>query len=761
MKPKTRKYLSIFLIGMCTGIGGLLGFQTVFAASVYNVTETTGTVGVSTTFEVQYTVDTAVQTWVNNDTLTLQLPANMTAFAPTFSLEYDTDTVNNGVGEIPITPGIARGQFSYSNPTLTVKWSLADWGAPINGASTIRILVTATPTFENAASTFVFGGSTAAGGDTDPTASDTVNAAAADANAAVLLGANSVVGQSGATTLNFYLAAKMTANDTIVFTAPMNLSVSGITYVSKTFGGAGTFVCNAVGQLVTCTADGIVNIGVGDLVFSGVISRYTASTMSISGFSVNDSDQAGAHISADASGAVTDTVPGVLTQTSLTHSSSLYGTTVTSTATFTTGMVIPQGGKIAIGLPLGWTIAGVDTHTAYALSGLDGTWTASVAGQLLIFTQTGGGITSPGLKSMTFDGLRTPDSPGLSTDYSILTKTPLGANIEVDPMIFGMVISGSNGGSHQILQAPTNIAVTDGITGGVLISWTDPTDSSRFIDILKGEGTYPVNGVPFIRVPVGVQSYLDMHVTVGQTVRYVLRSGNDRDGGTISAEVSFVVGSTIPSVSTSTGTPNSTGTVTETTDSTVSDTSTQTQEVDTTVESSDETAVEVPTETPTESVEVITFADTENHWASGYISALAASGVVYGNPDGDFRPDLALNRAETAALLYRELFAEDATTTEVQHFSDVTPDAWYAGYVDALYEQGLFDSTLENYAPSGLISTQDFLDLALKVYTLKGGVNADALLEPTICSAQVCQRAELPITRAQAAEILYALFVQH
>ncbi|MFP5527057.1 S-layer homology domain-containing protein [Peptococcus simiae] len=55
-----------------------------------------------------------------------------------------------------------------------------------------------------------------------------------------------------------------------------------------------------------------------------------------------------------------------------------------------------------------------------------------------------------------------------------------------------------------------------------------------------------------------------------------------------------------------------------------------------------------------------------------------------GYPDGSFRPDVAMNRAEVAALLARLLPAGDKVT-----FSDVAPDAWYATAVGSLQKAGL------------------------------------------------------------------------
>jgi hypothetical protein len=46
-----------------------------------------------------------------------------------------------------------------------------------------------------------------------------------------------------------------------------------------------------------------------------------------------------------------------------------------------------------------------------------------------------------------------------------------------------------------------------------------------------------------------------------------------------------------------------------------------------------------------------TFSDTDSHWAKNWIEALKASGITSGYPDGTFRPENSVNRAEIAAFI--------------------------------------------------------------------------------------------------------------
>lgn len=79
------------------------------------------------------------------------------------------------------------------------------------------------------------------------------------------------------------------------------------------------------------------------------------------------------------------------------------------------------------------------------------------------------------------------------------------------------------------------------------------------------------------------------------------------------------------------------------------------------------------------------FADVGEHWAKGYINALAAKGVINGYEDGTFRPDNAVTRAEAAKIANGAAGrtpSESALGTVICPFSDVSRDFW--GYYDIM-----------------------------------------------------------------------------
>lgn len=74
------------------------------------------------------------------------------------------------------------------------------------------------------------------------------------------------------------------------------------------------------------------------------------------------------------------------------------------------------------------------------------------------------------------------------------------------------------------------------------------------------------------------------------------------------------------------------------------------------------------------------FADTSGHWAESYIDALASSGVMSGFPDGSFRPDQAVTRAQFATIVSKA-FQLSGSSNVV--FNDVFPGHWAASPISA------------------------------------------------------------------------------
>ena len=72
------------------------------------------------------------------------------------------------------------------------------------------------------------------------------------------------------------------------------------------------------------------------------------------------------------------------------------------------------------------------------------------------------------------------------------------------------------------------------------------------------------------------------------------------------------------------------------------------------------------------------FTDIAGHWAEDTINRWADVGIVNGYPDGTFRPDEPITRAELAKIVTLAFGLTEKTTTEL---NGIDPDEWYYNYV--------------------------------------------------------------------------------
>jgi hypothetical protein len=77
----------------------------------------------------------------------------------------------------------------------------------------------------------------------------------------------------------------------------------------------------------------------------------------------------------------------------------------------------------------------------------------------------------------------------------------------------------------------------------------------------------------------------------------------------------------------------------------------------------------------------------KKHWAYGSIVACSNEGLFGGYPDGTFKPDKVLTRAELAAILSRKLSVDNTVSIWI-HFSDLN-DHWAKNQVEQMYRQNI------------------------------------------------------------------------
>jgi hypothetical protein len=115
---------------------------------------------------------------------------------------------------------------------------------------------------------------------------------------------------------------------------------------------------------------------------------------------------------------------------------------------------------------------------------------------------------------------------------------------------------------------------------------------------------------------------------------------------------------------------------------------------------------------------------TESHWASGCVKRLSDSGIVSGNPDGSFRPNNPINRAEFLKLVFIALYPELSDSSASACFSDVKTNDWFSGYVCAALSKKIVTGYNGNtFRPSQSITRAEAVSILIKSLRLPISAN--------------------------------------
>ncbi|MCR4435354.1 MAG: S-layer homology domain-containing protein [Clostridiales bacterium] len=111
--------------------------------------------------------------------------------------------------------------------------------------------------------------------------------------------------------------------------------------------------------------------------------------------------------------------------------------------------------------------------------------------------------------------------------------------------------------------------------------------------------------------------------------------------------------------------------------------------------------------------------DTEGHWAAGAIDRWAGEGLVRGYPDGSFKPDAPVSRAELIALINRVFHYVDSTDIE---FSDIGGNEWFAGEVAKAAAAGMVKGDGTGlFRPDAPVSRQEAALMLARAFGLTAG----------------------------------------
>lgn len=108
-----------------------------------------------------------------------------------------------------------------------------------------------------------------------------------------------------------------------------------------------------------------------------------------------------------------------------------------------------------------------------------------------------------------------------------------------------------------------------------------------------------------------------------------------------------------------------------------------------------------------------------NHWAAKQIEILTEKGVIVGYPDGTFKPDDNVTRAEFASMAIKALGQEHANVAQPVNFTDIDPAFWA---YDAIQKSLYFDLIScppqgEPFRPDDTVTRAESISVAVNALT--------------------------------------------
>jgi hypothetical protein len=114
---------------------------------------------------------------------------------------------------------------------------------------------------------------------------------------------------------------------------------------------------------------------------------------------------------------------------------------------------------------------------------------------------------------------------------------------------------------------------------------------------------------------------------------------------------------------------------------------------------------------------VLLFLDTRNHWASSAIAQLLAGGILAGYPDGTFRPENPLTRAEMAKILSLS-FDLPLVRSATLPFNDLEASSWATPYIERLWKGKIVEGFPDGgFHPSAPVTRAELAAMLNRVFS--------------------------------------------
>lgn len=120
-------------------------------------------------------------------------------------------------------------------------------------------------------------------------------------------------------------------------------------------------------------------------------------------------------------------------------------------------------------------------------------------------------------------------------------------------------------------------------------------------------------------------------------------------------------------------------------------------------------------------INVVSFKDVEDDfWGHDAIIGLATKGVVNGYPDGTFKPNDNVKRADFLIMLLKGLGVDISNKNNTANFTDVDESAYYANACAIAKDMGIATGNPDgSFAPNSFITRQDMMILTKKALESK------------------------------------------
>jgi S-layer homology domain len=136
-----------------------------------------------------------------------------------------------------------------------------------------------------------------------------------------------------------------------------------------------------------------------------------------------------------------------------------------------------------------------------------------------------------------------------------------------------------------------------------------------------------------------------------------------------------------------------------------------------------------------------------NYWASQFIQELGQRGVIAGFPDGSFRPEAPVTRAQFAAML-NKAFQKNPTRTATR-FVDVRSNYWALNAIQQAYTTGFLSGYPGNrFAPEEQIPRQQVLVSLANGLEFTPNSSVESTLQNFSDSGSIANYARSPIAAA-------------